>query len=152
MASPALATTTDLSTRGVDVSDPARAQAAIDDASARIHSATNFVWIDAETGELVANVPHIALTICCSAARRALANPLGVTQQSEGIGSYNVAQTFGNASPDVYLTRSEIVDLRKAAGISSGAFTVNPTPAESVARDLESAWVNGPLGSEPGWP
>ena len=116
----ALAAGSDLEARGVEDWDSPRALAAIDDVSALIHSETNNAWIDAETGALVADVPHLAKTICCRAVSRSLSNPKAVTQQSETIGSYSNAETYGDASSDVYLTKSEKNALRKEAGISSG--------------------------------
>lgn len=114
----ALASIEDIAVRGVDVSDQARAQSAIDDASARIHAETNWVWIDATTGDLVAVVPDIATTVCCAAATRSLANPDAVSSESESIGRmWSTSRTFANTSPDVYLTRSEKALLRRAAGI-----------------------------------
>ena len=116
MESLALAAGSDLEARGVEDWDSPRALAAIDDVSALIHSETNNAWVDAETGALVADVPHLAKTICCRAVSRSLSNPEAL--QAEGIGSYSA--TYANASGDVYLTKSEKNALRKEAGISSG--------------------------------
>jgi hypothetical protein len=116
MESLALAAGSDLEARGVEDWDSPRALAAIDDVSALIHSETNNAWVDAETGALVADVPHLAKTICCRAVSRSLSNPEAL--QAEGIGSYSA--TYANASSDVYLTKSEKNALRKEAGISSG--------------------------------
>lgn len=114
----ALASVDDLSVRGVDVSDEARAQSAIEDASVRIHTETNWVWIDASTGELVESVPDIAATVCLAAATRSLTNPDAVSSESESIGRmWSTSRTFANASPDVFLSRSEKALLRRAAGI-----------------------------------
>lgn len=116
--STALASIDDLSVRGVDVSDEARAQSAIEDASARIHAETNWVWIDSATGDVVVSVPDIAVTVCCAAATRSLTNPESVSSESEAIGRmWSTSRTFANASPDVYLTRSEKALVRRAAGI-----------------------------------
>lgn len=116
MESLALAAGSDLEARGVEDWDSPRALAAIDDVSALIHSETNNAWVDADTGALVADVPHLAKTICCRAVSRSLSNPEAL--QAEGIGSYSA--TYANASSDVYLTKSEKNALRKEAGISSG--------------------------------
>lgn len=116
MESLALAAGSDLEARGVEDWDSPRALAAIDDVSALIHSETNNAWVDAETGALVADVPHLAKTICCRAVSRSLSNPEAL--QAEGIGSYSA--TYANASSDVYLTKSEKNALRKEAGVSSG--------------------------------
>lgn len=116
MESLALAAGSDLEARGVEDWDSPRALAAIDDVSALIHSETNNAWVDADTGALVADVPHLAKTICCRAVSRSLSNPEAL--QAEGIGSYSA--TYANSSSDVYLTKSEKNALRKEAGVSSG--------------------------------
>lgn len=154
MASPALASISDLTARGADVSDSARVQAALSDASAFIRDvASPEDWLD-DDGNLEA-VPDIIVAICCRAVQRSLDNPLGVTQQSEGIGSYNVAQTFGNASPDVYLTKAERNAVRRAAGLSSslGAVTIESPYAPPAESDIYLDVVGGgdPIPMGP-WP
>lgn len=154
MASPALASISDLTARGVDVSDSARVQAALSDASAFIRDvASPEDWLD-DDGNLE-TVPDIIVAICCRAVQRSLDNPLGVTQQSEGIGSYNVAQTFGNASPDVYLTKAERNAVRRAAGLSSslGAVTIESPYAPPADPDiyLDVAGGGDPIPMGP-WP
>lgn len=114
MALPAFASIEDLEARMGPMSDPARAQAALDDASALIRAEAGETWVD-DDGTLAADVPGVLLTICCKAARRSLANPDGVT--SESIEDYSVS--FGNTSPDVYLTKAERAMVRRAAGRNS---------------------------------
>lgn len=155
MASPALASISDLTARGADVSDSARVQAALSDASAFIRDvASPEDWLD-DDGNLE-TVPDIIVAICCRSVQRSLDNPLGVTQQSEGIGSYNVAQTFGNASPDVYLTKAERNAVRRAAGLSSslGAVTIeSPYAPRNDDADiyLDVAGGGDPIPMGP-WP
>lgn len=120
MASPAFATLSDLSARGVDTSDASRAQAAIEDVSNLIHHYTNSAWIDDDTGELVATVPGIAKTICCNAVQRTLRNPLGLTQQNESAGPFSQGFQFADSSADAYLRGNEIEQLRSAAGVGNG--------------------------------
>lgn len=117
MAGTALAATSDIELRMGSV-DASRAQAAIDDASALIHAETRGVWVDG--GELVDDVPAVALTICCKIVQRVLTNPDEVT--SETLGPFS--QTRSGASADVYLTRSERRVLRRAAGINVGSVTL----------------------------
>jgi hypothetical protein len=138
MASPALATTDDLEARGVDTSDAARAQAALDDASNWIHEATNSVWI-ADDGSLVDTIPSVALTICCAVARRILTNPDGIT--SESLGPFSQGQS--HASSDVYLTKAETRILRRAAGVGVGAITLeSPYPLRVSNSDIYVPWVD----------
>ena len=143
MASPALATTDDLEARGVDTSDAARAQAALDDASAFIRDvASPEDWLDGD-GNLE-TVPDIIVAICCRAVQRSLDNPQAV--QAEGIGSYNV--TFANTSPDVYLTRAERASIRRAVGkVSLGAVTIESPYAPR--HDLSDICVDVEGGGDP---
>lgn len=127
MADVALAALTDLSARGVNVSDASRAQAAIEDVSNLIHHYTVNAWIDADTGELVDSIPGVVRTICCNAAQRVLRNPLGVTQQSESAGPFSQGVQFADSSSDAYLRAHEITQLRTAAGVSGGLAVIETT-------------------------
>lgn len=114
MALPALATLSDLSARGVDVSDASRAQAALDDASALMRAEVDPVtWVDGDTGELEDDRPDLLVGICCKVVQRSLENPYGVS--SESVGEWQAS--YANASPDLYLTRAEKRLLRRAAGM-----------------------------------
>lgn len=118
MALPAFATLEDLEARMGTQSDEPRALARLDDASNRIRSvAYPTTWTT--DGVLDEDRPEILLTICCAAAQRSLANPLGVQSTSETIVSYSSQTAYSNASTDVYLTKREIADIRRAAGISA---------------------------------
>ena len=116
MASPALASLDDLEARMGSVSDATRAQAAIDDASALIHDATGYAFVD-DDGELVADVPAVVRAVCCKAARRSMENPLGLVSQSESISDYTQSLTFSPPSADVYLSAAERDTVRRAAGL-----------------------------------
>jgi phage gp36-like protein len=120
---PALATTDDLDVRtpgGLDAGDLARASAALDDASAMVRAVAGKTWTT--DGALDDDIPHVVLMVTVAVARRVLANPDGVTQESIDDYSYTVA----NASSDVYLTRAEKAAVRSAAG-KSGIWTLQTT-------------------------
>lgn len=119
MASLALAELGDLEARMGPQSDVPRAQAAIDDASSAIHAETNNAWI--ADGELVANIPGVAKAVCCSVARRVLSNPQGLTSQTLGPATEQMA----NASADVYLTKNEKRLLRRGLGGTSGTIQID---------------------------
>lgn len=123
MTLPALATTDDLDARtpgGLDAGDLARASAALDDASAMVRSVAGKTWTT--DGVLDDDIPHVVLMVTVAVARRVLANPDGVTQES--IDDYS--RTVANASSDVYLTRAERAAIRSAAG-KSGVWTMQTT-------------------------
>ena len=146
----ALAELDDLEARMGTVSDPPRAQAAIDDASNWIHEATNNAWI-ADDGTLVDTIPSVALTVCCAVARRILTNPDGIT--SESLGPFSQGQS--NASSDVYLTKAETRILRRAAGVGIGSITLeSPYPLRVSNSDIYVPWVDSeseqfPMGPFP---
>jgi len=107
---PAFATLEQLTARvaGGQVND-ARAQAVLDDASARIRAEAVKTWVT--DGELDADLPDIVVAVCLQAALRAYQNPERLTQ--EGIGTGYVQS---NVSADVYLTKAELRLVRRAAG------------------------------------
>lgn len=121
MTLPALATVDQLEVRTPGgLTDFARAQAALDDASAMVRSVAGKTWTT--DGDLDADIPGIVAVVVCTVARRILANPDGVTQ--EGIDDYTFS--VANASPDVYLTRGERQAIRSAAG-RSGVWSMQTT-------------------------
>jgi hypothetical protein len=134
----ALASLDDLEARMGTVADEARALAAIDDASNLIHTVTNSAWLD--DGALIESVPSIAVTICCSVARRVLENPAGIT--SETLGPFS--QSVSNSTADVYLTTSEQRLLRRATGGSAvGSVTLeSPYPLRGADSDVYVPWVD----------
>jgi hypothetical protein len=125
----ALVQFTELAAR-MEISDTARALAAIDDASVLIHAEVNNVWI--ESGELIDDVPLIARTVCFKVVERVLDNPDGLT--SEAVGPFS--QSRATASNDVYLTSNERRLVRRAAGLQSGIGSIElETP---YARTVDS--------------
>ena len=134
MSDPRCASLEDLEARMGGVQDVARAGAALDDASALIHLVSGYAWV--EDGELVEDVPGAVVAVCCSAARRVLENPLGVSNQTETITNYSHSETFVATSNDVYLTKQEVRRIRQAAGLA-GITTLSTTRG-----DLET----GPIG------
>lgn len=123
---PAFATIDDLADRhpgGIADADEARAQAALDDASALIRAAAQKTWVD--DNDALEDVPDIVVTVCVRAALRAFVNPTGLTQETTG----PFSASYGNASTDVYLTSKE-ADLVKqaAADTSIGIFSIDTAP------------------------
>lgn len=119
-ALPVLATRADLEARGFPVDDIARAQAALVDASALIRqvAASDF-----------ADVPDVVRAVCCACAGRVLRNPDGYTAETESIDGYSRAVTFSSFNgAAVWLTRSEVAMVRKAAGISALGAVVLESP------------------------
>lgn len=162
MSLPAFATLDQLAAR-VTVDDEDRAQAALDDASVEIRSIAGVSFTtDGEpdfTG-YPAWAEDALVKVCCSAAARALANPEGLTQQAEMIGSYSHTNAFANASPDVYLTANEKRLVRRAAG-RTGLGTITTTRAERAGTLVDECgteylpvvppgepmpWLQGPVG------
>lgn len=140
MSLPAFATIDDLGARlpgGIPTGDEARAQAALDDASALIRSIAGKTWTT--DGALDDDVPDIILTIAVSAARRSFVNPSGVTQEGETAGPFNRNVSYANASSDVYLTKAEksqVLDAAADAGDGGGAFSIDTAPCISDNHSL----------------
>jgi hypothetical protein len=76
---------------------------------------------------IVSPLPDGSDAIILSAAARAFVNPTGVT--SETVGPYSVQRPW----PGVYLTKAERSSLRRLAGKSAGAFTIDPTSVDAMA-------------------
>lgn len=138
---------------GVEQADQARAQAALDDASALIRAEAGTTWTN-EDGTALVDVPDIIVTITVAAARRSFVNPDGLT--AEAIGDYS--SSFAHASGDVYLTKAERNAVRRAAG-RSGLWTLATTRTD-VGPDtptvIPDGWEIGgvPAESDPfgeGW-
>src|ERR1044072_4808726 len=126
MSLPAFATLDQLAAR-VTVDDEDRTQAALDDASVEIRSIAGVTFTTDGVLDFT-GYPSWAedalVKVCCSAAARALANPEGLTQQAETIGSHSHTNAFANASPDVYPTTHEKRLGRRGAG-RPGLGTIN---------------------------
>lgn len=115
---PTFASTDDLEARGVDVTDVDRAWAALDDASTLIRVEARKSWVadDAvDFGDLADYLQDAIVTVCITAARRALENPTGASAMAVG----DVSVTLADASSDVYLTNRERIIIRTAAGQGS---------------------------------
>lgn len=127
---PAFASVEDLEARMGDVDD-ARAQAALDDASAFIRAEAGKDW--AIEDALDDDVPDVIVAITLKAARRALENPEGVTKES--VGTYSVG--YANSSSDVYLSSEERRLIRRAAG-KSGLWTQATTRSDPATAGLDT--------------
>lgn len=126
---PAFATIDDLAARlPSDIAGPddARAQAALDDASALVRSYAGKSWVTDDV--LDSDVPDIIVTVTVRCALRSFTNPSGVSQESAG----PFSASYANSSSDVYLTAAEKAQVRKAAGRTGIA------PLPTTRGDLET--------------
>lgn len=73
---------------------------------------------------VVSPLPAVAKAIVLNVAARAYTNPEGIGQQT--VGPFSVNRPF----PGMYLTKAERRRLSRMGG-RSGAFTVDPTPADA---------------------
>lgn len=148
---PALASTSDLSARlpaGLSTDALARAQAALDDASAMIRAEVGQDWVDDEGA--LDGVPDVAVTICLACAKRVIDNPDGATSRT--IDGY--AEAFANASSDVYLTASErrmLQRLRPASGVWTLATTRSDLETDTIYADVIGTTEKMPITDGPGW-
>lgn len=142
---PAFATVEQLTARVVGGQvDDARAQAVLDDASARIRAEAVKSWVTA--GELDADIPDIVGVVCLQAALRAYQSPERLTQ--EGIGTGYVQS---NVSADVYLTKAEMKLVRRAAG-NAGLWS-KPTTRGRIETSMwpwDDMFLPTVLAGEPG--
>ena len=103
---------------------------------------------------IVTPLPDTAKGIVLAVAGRAYTNVSSA--HSVGLGSAQVSFGGTGASTGVgglWLSRSDITTLRRLAG-ASGAFTIDPTPADAGTGlppwDLNVTWLGGiPLIEEP---
>lgn len=85
--------------------------------------------------------------VVCEMVLRVLRNP----GNRRSLQLSDFGESFaGDRVGGLWLTDDERRVLSSAAGSSRGAFTIDPTPAASPVHALAGAWVNGPLGTEPG--
>lgn len=138
MTLPAFATLEQFAARlpaGIDEeTDGARAQAALDDASALIRAEAGVTWTTTDDDDetiVDPDTPDIVLTVCIAVARRAFNNPDGI--RSESTGSYSAS--FTDASADVYLTKAEKTHIRRAAG-RTGVWAMPTTRSTNDLPDL----------------
>ena len=130
MTLPALADIPALDARipgGLADADTARAQAALDDASALIRAEAGTNWTNDDGTELE-DVPDVVVTICIAAARRALTNPDGVTEEAVG----DARRSYSESSLDVFLKASEKALIRRAAGSFGGITTIATTREDPI--------------------
>ena len=124
MSLPALVTIEGLRARDAAcVSDRARAQAAIDDATALIHNHTGNRWI--VDGALDPAMPPVVTTIAYKVARRALVNPDAVESETQQMGPFQHTRQFGPG--DAFLTNDEKETLTGSLGNTSGLSSVRMT-------------------------
>ena len=114
MALPALVELEGLDARGVDVSDSARALAAIEDASALIHHSTGNRWVVDDA--IDAAMPPVVRTIAYRVIGRALSNPDNL--ESSQIGPFQ--ESYRASDGGMYLTAGEKDMLRNSTGTTSG--------------------------------
>ncbi|HVM07199.1 MAG TPA: hypothetical protein VM345_01950 [Acidimicrobiales bacterium] len=122
---PALASVEDFTARlGRDLADTteaARVQALLEDASVLVRQAAGLTWVD-ENGDLVEDVPDVAVMVTLAAARRAFDNPSGVAAKSVD----DVSITFSRGS-GLYLLDEEKTLLAGLGGGRSGLWTISTT-------------------------
>jgi hypothetical protein len=88
-----------------------------------------------DAASVVDPVPDAAKGLVITAAARIYGNPQGLSAESVGPFSANYQ------TPAAYLTRRERARLRRLAGRLSGAYTVDPTPADaSPAASWPPVW------------
>jgi hypothetical protein len=135
---PSLATVEDMEARlgraMTDATERARAQALLDDASALVRFETNQSYIDPDTGDLVADLPDIVVTITVNAALRGWYNPAGI--ESAQLGAVSVR--YGSA----WLTnteREQLALMTRGKGLSQailiGSFGFDGAPYGYVPVD-----------------
>ncbi len=106
-----LATVAQLAVRVGPIADTARAQAALDDASAIIRSVAGEDWLT-DAGVLE-TVPDVVVSVTLAVARRLYENPSGFTSETIGGYTYRRGESGGSL-----LLPHEARDVRKAAGRS----------------------------------
>lgn len=122
------------------MSDRARTSAALADASALVRLVAGDDFLG-DTGELSGDLPHIAMMLTCTAARRALQDPNDV--QAETIGEYSV--TYRTIGSGAWLTAAEERLLRRAVGLSSvGSIDLR---SAFIASD-DTVWIDTSDGGQ----
>jgi hypothetical protein len=126
------------STGSLSGTDLARAEAALQDASALVRAAAGKTWVS-EDG-LTATAPDAASVVTVTAALRAYRNPEGFI--SETLGDYNYRRPEGGQAVGVYLTREERQMVKHAA--KSTAYTVRTPSAMYDAGQDPALWPDAP--------
>ena len=140
MASPALASISDLEARMGTIDDVTRAQVALEDASALIRLEAGATWLDTD-GELD-SVPDMILSLTCKVAARSLRNPDQATNRT--IGGYS--ENYSLVSQEVYLTKAERRLVRKAAGTNPVGSVELETPYRKY--DVDDIYMTVTGGGE----
>lgn len=115
----------------------------IDDAELLID--TQYPGIDDRSGDddkLLNRVRYVVSQM----VMRCLRNPDGVRSMTLGDGSI----TYSSNHDVLKIDPAEHAMLGPAGTSTQRAFTINPTPIVDEVPTLNGAWVNGPLGTEPG--
>lgn len=109
-----------------DDAETARAQMLIDHA---VTQALSIVMVGdvPTTGPTEANLPTGADSVILPAVSRIFLNPAGLT--SENAGPFSGGRSAGTGS---MFSKAERATLRRLAGQSAGAFTIDPTPASAM--------------------
>jgi hypothetical protein len=132
---PALATLDELEARlGVDPGslsgpDRARAQAALDDASALVREESRRDWVDTDG---VITAPPSLVRVTLGAALRTFRNPDGEISQTAG----PFSRTVKAADVGVYLTPAEIEIVRRYRQESTGLWTLRTTRGDDYDSTL----------------
>lgn len=115
--------------RGLEGTEAAAAEAAIDDASALIRAESGRSWLD-ENGDPDPRVSPIVLAV----ALRAFRNPEGYSSQTVGSWTGTVGGTGQDVASGVYLTSHERVQLRALMG-AGGLTSIPVVRPEELASD-----------------
>lgn len=129
-----------------ETADGARAAAALDDASAMVRAEAGLDWLDGEEEDtLDPLLPDIVVSITLAAAARTYRNPDGFSQASTG--DVSISYSREQQSSSVYLTKSEVRAIRRAAGRSS----VGSLALESgfMPESADAYWVPVSNGGDP---
>lgn len=119
--------------REVDDAERARAEAALEDASALVREEARRDWTE--------GAPPAVQAVVLTAALRVMRNPDGIT--SETIGPYSYKRRDQDA--DVYLSEAEKAIVRRYRQSSRGLWTLPTTREEAVGRTI---WYEDSYGFE----
>lgn len=151
---PALASLADLEVRmprAFTADEMPGAQAALDDASTLVRTEAGTDWVDA-SNELD-DPPGIVVSITLTAAKRALRNPDGVTQETLGSASFSYSPGDGG----LYLTKSERRMIRRGLGFGGLGSVALESPYAPLSvegtyfAEVEGTTERMPLYGDPGY-
>ena len=109
-----LATPEDYTARYGEVTDPARLQALLSDATSVLLSAYEARWGEGYAPGVHQAFDRSAAAVCCLLANRVLSAPqmlTGATQYSQTAGGYNASVTYGSAMGEMYLGKTDLKRL-----------------------------------------